>query len=94
MTDHQNLKVGAHDPLEINVPHPVRATVTNLGPAPAYFSDKERFDAVRNDGVLPTGETVEFDGTRWFLSAGRSRLAVTVPDRLSWLEQQIARPAR
>lgn len=89
MTSLQNLKVGAHDPLEINVPSPVRATVTNLGPAPAYYSDRATFNAVRHDGVLPTGESVEFDGTRWFLSAGRSRLVVKVPDRLSWLEQQI-----
>lgn len=89
MTDTQNLKVGSSDPIEVLAPDPVWATVTNLGPDAAYYDDSPLVSALSKDGTLSVGSSLTFVASKHFLSAGRSRLSVEIPDRLSWLESQI-----
>ena len=90
MTDTQNLKVGSDDAIEIVAPDPVWATVTNLGPNSAYYDDSPLVSSTSNDGTLAAGSSLSFRASKHFVSAGRSRLVVEVPDRLSWLETQTA----
>lgn len=89
MTDTQTLKVGPEDAVEVVAPDPVQATVTNLGPNSAYYDDVASVSSVSNDGTLAMGASLTFSASKHFISAGRSRLSIEVPDRLSWVEGRV-----
>jgi hypothetical protein len=89
MAQNQNLKVNSTERLEITAPDHVQATVTNQGPDTVYYATASTVSASSNDGSLAMGASLTFSASKWFISAGRSRLWVDVPSAFEALRDTV-----
>lgn len=89
MSENHTLKVNSTERVEVTAPDWAVVTVKNRGPDTVYYDDAATVSASSNDGSIASGSTIAFTATKHFISAGRSRLLVTVPDRFEALEGRI-----